>query len=237
MKNAHKILITAFAEFVFLTAATLAVPAIITIDTVILEHGVSEISLTEIVQEILLCISALLFGIRARRSPYSRGFLALVSGFFSCMLIREMDAFFDHLVYHGFWFWPAICVAGGAILYAFLCRGTVVAPLVNFLETTSCYHIVLGLLIVLVLSRTLGSGSLLWKPIMGEVYSSEFKAALQEGLELFGYMLICYGSVLFLHQKEAFHIEPGSTYQHDFATAAVSPRFLSADDLKHSDRG
>ncbi len=49
------------------------------------------------------------------------------------------------------------------------------------------------------LSRTFGSGNLLWHAILEED-SSRAKTVVQEGLELMGYAFIFYGSLVFLHR-------------------------------------
>lgn len=67
--------------------------------------SISECSLVEITQEVFLFVCGFLFLIRARLCYFQRGFLLLVSGFFFCMFIRELDGLFD-LVWHGFWIVP-----------------------------------------------------------------------------------------------------------------------------------
>jgi hypothetical protein len=47
---------------------------------------------------------------------------------------------------------------------------------------------------VLVFSRVFGTGSL-WRAIMLDEYQNLYKSVIQEGLELFGYLLIAYGTV------------------------------------------
>jgi hypothetical protein len=68
--------------------------------------------------------------------------------------------------------------------------------MVAYLGSKSWIYVTIGLLIVLVLSRLFGSGWLIWNAVMGEGYRAEYKAIIQEGLELFGYIFIFYGSWL-----------------------------------------
>jgi hypothetical protein len=198
MKNEKKTIIVAFADFLLISFLVFLAFLVLTQDILVLGQGITENSLTELSQEALLLVSAVLFGINAWRNSSSRGFLVLVTGFFSCMLIRELDSLFDSFVYHGFWVWPALAVAFGSALYAYYCRHTITTPFAQYIGTKSYYHIFFGLVVILVLSRTFGSGNLLWKPIMGENYSSALKNTLQEGLELFGYFLVFSGSFLSL---------------------------------------
>ena len=55
----------------------------------------------------------------------------------------------------------------------------------------------IGLVTLLFFSRTIGSGNLLWSGLLGDAYSNDFKNALQEGIELYGYILIGYSAVLY----------------------------------------
>lgn len=205
MDNAKKTIIIAIAEFLFLSLLAISIPFILLIDILIIGHGVQEVSLTELTQEALILISALLFVINVFRRPRSRGFLVLVASLFFCMFIREMDDFLNKMVFDGFWFWPATFLAAGSTTYSMTCKETILAPMADFFSAKSGLYIFFGLIILLGLSRSFGSGNLLWKHIMGENYRFLYKATIQEGLELFGYMLICYGSCLFLHHKEGFH--------------------------------
>jgi hypothetical protein len=195
-------IVFAIAEFLFLGLLMLLVPLLIYVDLFIIGHGIPEASFTEYTQEGLLLLSAVAFGISAWRHPQYRGFLVLVAGFFTCMSVREQDAVFDKLVFHGFWVWLALIPAAVAIGYAWKLRATVLPGAVHFVGTRSYMHIAFGLLVLLVFSRTFGSGNLLWVDLMGESYTPVVKAAIQEGLELFGYLFIWYGSVLFLLKKD-----------------------------------
>ncbi len=166
------------------------------VDVVMIGHGVPEDSVTEMTQAALLLISAALFGCSAWREPGTRGFFVLVAGFFLCMLVRELDEFLDE-VWHGFWLVPALGVAILTIaLVLVLWRDSVLRPMAEFIDTKPYFHLLFGLIVVLVFSRIFGSGSLMWERIMGPDYTRISKAALQEGLELFGYVFIAYGSWL-----------------------------------------
>src|SRR5210317_1621388 len=119
MENEKKIIVLAFAEFFLISFFVFLVLLVLTLDILVLGQGMTETSLTELSQEGLLLVSAVFFGINAWRKPSARGFLVLVTGFFSCMLLRELDSFFDSIVYHGFWFWPTLAVAVSSVIYAF----------------------------------------------------------------------------------------------------------------------
>ncbi len=187
-------------EFFLLALITLVAPLAIYIDITILGNEVGEISVTEFTQEGLLLMSAIIMTVLAVRRPDLRGLFALVAGFFGTMLIREFDFLFD-MIWHGFWFWPAITLAIATVLYVLIkCRDTVIEPMARFFDTRAWFFLMAGLIIILVFSRVFGSGNLLWKEIMGEHYSHFFKSALQEGIELLGYLFLATGSVMTLKQ-------------------------------------
>lgn len=183
-------------EALLLTFLTLLAPIMVYVDLNIFQHGVPEIGATEITQELFALISALLFAKLAYKLPQARGFYTLVAGFFLCIVIRELDQFFD-LLWHGFWVIPALSCALLSIGYAkFRCQGTVLKPMADFTQTKAYPFLLIGLLILLIFSRVFGSGNLFWIGIMGDSYEHGFKNALQEGLELLGYGFIFYSACL-----------------------------------------
>ena len=201
MNTTQKKIVFAIAEAALLTIGMLIVPLFLAIDILFFKNRVSEISLTQVTQEALLFASAAMFGIRAWRRPEARGFLVLVSGFLACMFIRELDEVFN-LVSDGFWVWPALISAAASIGYAMTCRGTVIEPMGRYVGTKSQIFVLIGLTVVLVFSRVIGSGHLFWRHIMGGSYTPLFKNAIQEGLEFLGYIFIFYGACLLLCQRE-----------------------------------
>lgn len=193
-------LVYATLEFFILTFLGFLPVVSIYLDVIVLGNNVGEISVTEITQEALLLVAALVFWYGAWKKPKVRGFLVLVAGFFSCMFIREMDQFLDD-IWHGFWFWPALLMALVTISYSrFAAKNTTRQALLDFINTKPYYFILIGLIVLLVFSRTFGSGNLLWHDLLPEGNSSLVKTVVQEGLELLGYAFIFYGSVVFQHR-------------------------------------
>lgn len=176
-----------------LSGLALLPPLFVMVDVRVFHDSMMEVSLTEMAQAAVLGFAAAVFGCRAHKNLNTRGFELLVSGFFTCMLIREMDGLLD-LIRHGFWFWPALWVALGVVGYVGMaCRTSVLKPMAAFIGQKSYYHIVFGLLVVLVFSRVFGSGRF-WAGLLEMDSGRLFKASLQEGLELLGYVWIGYGS-------------------------------------------
>jgi hypothetical protein len=167
---------------------------IIYLDAVIFGHGASEFSFTQFSQEGLLFVSAVIFFALSKNQPESRGFLVLCGGFFTVLLIRELDVLFDQ-IRHGLWIYPAIVAILVTLIYARKRPETVSGPLVYYLQTYPFAYITIGLMIVVVFSRIFGSG-IIWKVVMANEYSFKLKSIVQEGVELLGYAFIFYGSVL-----------------------------------------
>lgn len=203
MTNPLRTIIIGVGEFLLLAIFALIAPLFVFLDVAVLGVGVTEYSVTEMSQSALLLASASAFWWLAWRHSQSRGFFMLVAGFFSCMLIRELDAFLDYIS-HGFWLWPALVVALGTIGFvAVYCQDRVVEPMASFIDTKPCLHIEFGLIVVLVFSRIFGSGKLVWKLVLSEGYINMAKSAIQEGIELFGYLFIAYGAYLLLRKKRS----------------------------------
>ena len=183
----------ALIQFLVLAALALVPPLLIYLDVQAIKDSVGEISLTEVSQALCLLLTVTLFSRTAWQQAESRGFYVLVTGFFLCMLIREHDFLFD-LIRHGAWVYPALAVTLAALLMALIWRHTVIGPMAAFTRLQGYHQLILGLVVVLVFSRVFGTGSL-WRAVMLDEYQNLYKSVIQEGLELFGYLLIAYGTV------------------------------------------
>ncbi|TRX54490.1 hypothetical protein [Thalassomonas sp. M1454] len=165
----------------------------IRIDYFILENQLRETSLTEFLQQLFLLVSLSVFTYSAHKDEKSRPLYVLIAAFFGCMLIREMDYFLD-MIFHGFWFYPAISVAVIAIIYSARHKSCLNKSALKFSQTNAYFNILVGLVIIMIFSRLLGSGGALWKEVMLDDYRHLYKTIIQEGLELFGYMFLLVGS-------------------------------------------
>ena len=192
-------------EFLFLSALALLPVITVHTDLTVLETTTGEKSITEISQAIFLALTVLIFWRASWHYRNYRGAFVLIAGFFTCAFIRELDAVFDY-VWHGFWIVPAIGTAIACIAYATATFGW--KTIVNALNNLACVRgmdlLLFGLVTLLVFSRTFGSGSLIWNAIVPEDSAFTLKSALQEGLELYGYIFILYGSC-----KLSFHPPSG----------------------------
>lgn len=165
------------------------------LDIVVLGHGMPEVSVTEIAQELCVVV-AILSALYCSRETTNRqkGFYELVAGFFLVVLIREFDMFLDDIS-HGFWKYPALIVFIVAVYRAYRAKGTVMQSMVNFMSSNAGHYVILGLVTVLFFSRLFGTSNL-WEPLMGSNFLPIYKDAIQEGAELYGYLLIMVGSIM-----------------------------------------
>jgi hypothetical protein len=193
----------ALFRFFVLVLAILWVPLALILDTAVFNDEVSEISVTELSQEALLLGSAVLFWLLSARRPFGRGFYTLVAGFFSCMFIREQDAFFDHIS-HGFWVYPAVLMTLITLLIAAFQRRTIMPAMAAATRSVPFTYILIGLAILLFFSRVMGTGSF-WEMLLPENSVALVKNTVQEGLELLGYILMLYGTLLF---KRSTKLDP-----------------------------
>lgn len=186
-------LLLAACDILFLLLLTLIPTLTVALDLRWLHNGVGEISITELLQEGVLLAIVIGLYCKGRALPEVRAFLWLLAGFFGCLLIRELDVFFDE-IRHGFWIYPTLLLAMTTLLYSGR-QGwrTVLYGAARFVRHRSALFTLFGLLLVAVFSRLFGSGSLLWNEILGVNTAFGVKTALQEGIELLGYTYVAYG--------------------------------------------
>lgn len=171
-------------------------PLCLFIDLHILGNTVSEYSVVEVAQLILLVLSIGSFGYLAYRKADDRAFAVLVAAFFATLLVREMDAYFD-VIAHGFWKYIASPIALTAIIYAYQRSEKTLAGMSRFMRSQAGVVMVIGLVILLFYSRLIGMTSL-WKGLMGDAYIRVIKNAVEESAELLGYSLIFAASARYL---------------------------------------
>ncbi|MDX1461163.1 MAG: hypothetical protein R3348_08920 [Xanthomonadales bacterium] len=186
-------LITAIAEGALLLAALLAVPTIVLSDYEVFTYGISEYSLTETLQALLLLFTTAIFWLCWWREPSCRGFLAWPAGLFSVMLVREMDHFLDH-IFHGAWLYFALAVLAVSVALGWRGRAQFRAGLQRYLVRQAHAYILIGLVLVIAFSRVFGSGGFI-NAILGEAHIPTLKTFIQEGLELAGYIILAWGAL------------------------------------------
>ncbi|KGJ96920.1 hypothetical protein [Colwellia psychrerythraea] len=178
--------------FILVSLLSAGVITTINIDFFFLENNLSERSLTELFQQLLLLASIAIFIWSSIKVEESRTLFVLVAGFFGCMFLRELDYYFDMIV-HGFWLYPTLLLASLVITYSIKNNKHLISSVRSFSQTNAYFNILVGLVIIMIFSRLFGSGTL-WKEVMNDDYHHIYKTIIQEGLELFGYVFVFIGS-------------------------------------------
>lgn len=190
--NGNRLLWTVL-EFVLLCLLLAAVPLVVYLDTSVIGQEMSEESLTELLHNFGAFVAMVCFYRGAQTHPDKRAFLVMGGTLFAILSIRELDFLFDYIV-HGFWLYPALAVLALGIVIALRNKGTLIAPMLQYLTGREATFVYLGFALLIIFTRLFGTGDL-WEGVMKESYQPSVKAAIQEGLELLSYMLIAYGSV------------------------------------------
>lgn len=196
------------------------------IDVAWMNDALHETSFTETTQEIMLAVIAALFFIAAQRRPAQRGALTLVAGFYSCMLIRELDFVFD-AIQHGSWIWFALAVTAGCLAVALRTPKKTLHALARLLQHRSWPVMASGFLVVLVFSRLFGIHAL-WQHLMLGNYNRVVKNMAEEGTELLGYGLCWLASVRYLWQTR-----PAAVAVSVHATESAPPRHATSPVTSH----
>ncbi|WP_417583500.1 hypothetical protein [Nitrincola sp.] len=197
-------------SFLILVSGMLWVPVAVLLDVEVIGHGMPELSVTEISQETALLLSSVLMYALVIKLPKQRGFLLLVAGMFLSMFLRELDYLFDK-IRHGFWRYPVALVVLLTFALVALFRKNLVPAMAEATRSVPFAYILAGLAIVLFFSRVFGTGSF-WEAILdagaGVDAPALVKNAVQEGMELLGYVVILYGSaLLFLQHRQPIQRE------------------------------
>ncbi|MEN6567302.1 MAG: hypothetical protein ABFC57_13485 [Veillonellales bacterium] len=178
-----------YFSFMAITAIVLQAPFI---DILILKNPITEISLTECLGEFFLAVIIGIYTYLAIRCPKIRYGMILIAGFFTCMLIREFDFFFDGISVS--WCYIAMAITVVCIILAIKNKESTVRGLVDFCRGKFYFIMVCGLVNLFVFSRLLGMG-LLWRHLLGDFYVRIVKNAVEEATELFSYTLCLIASV------------------------------------------
>lgn len=157
------------------------------IDLNFFRDSVTEVSVTEIVQELILAAVVVIHFLLAKKYTLFRFCNILIGGLFLAMLIRELDAIFDMLS-HGSWVWFALATSALSLAYPLLNWKKTLEQLQQYTQTPGYGMMLAGLMTILVFSRLIGMGDL-WGFILQDGYVRAAKNAVEEGCEMYGYTL------------------------------------------------
>lgn len=183
----------------FLLAVACSYPVgMLMLDILWLDNGVGEQSFTEFSQTGVLLIIIGLFAHIIHRYEDQRPFTFMAIGLFIAMLIREQDFYLNSL---GPYLWETL-MAITFITCVALSRRTrqPFAPVFSaYLTSKAGATMAIALISLLFYSRLLGMG-VIWTSLLEEGYVRTVKNAIEEGTELYAYMLILYAALQYRAQ-------------------------------------
>jgi len=202
MEHNTKFVLKEFLSFVWyaiITIVLLLAMFWITHFDLVWSGGIPELSLTEILQEIIVLTCTGIFIFIARK--YEKQGLWLVSGLLCCMFIRELDVVFD-MVFHGAWKYIAL---PAAVFFIFLAVRKGITPVIEvleqFMKKKNYPFLFLGLILILIVSRILGSLELVkLLPIRDDNIRYLVKNFMEESSELIGYFILFISSCCYLYE-------------------------------------
>ncbi|OLQ85503.1 hypothetical protein BIY21_04500 [Vibrio ponticus] len=187
----------AFVDGGWLVATIVLISVLVNVslrlDVQFFETNLSETSLTELLQILLLVMIVSVFINLSKKVGQLYHASVLIAGFFSALAIRELDHWFDKIS-HGFWLYPALLVSGVAIYIASKGRKETLEELAEIIDCLYGKLLIISVMLLLVFSRLYGMGSF-WRSVMGADFSRDVKNISEEGIELLCYFLICFSAI------------------------------------------
>lgn len=152
-----------------------------------------ENSITEVMQELFLLLSGIIFLAISRIDRELAAVSNLIALFFFMSFIREFNNQID------FWFYLVIPLLLLFAWLAFRDRKKLFTSVEKLIDIPAIAYFVTGFLVTFIFSRFFGRTSM-WMKLLGEDYNRWAKNAAEEGIELLGYTLFFIASVeIFLH--------------------------------------
>ena len=208
MNNKKEICRVILYLLLFAFFSTVIISAVIT--EVMVNKNVDEGCLTEKIQVLLVAGCFILYAIHAIRNTKYRLSNSLVAILFLLFFVRELDAFFDDVFFHGAWFYIVLIILIFSFLYYYKRIHLVLNDFLDFTKTPKFLLLVWGLISLLLLSRLLGYKEI-WKtlflamPIENitdfEVLYRPFKNIVEESVEIISYL------ALFLSALDPFSVK------------------------------
>lgn len=166
------------------------------------EYGTSEFSTIEIIQLLILLTCGVLMGWVARQSQTQRPLAILFGGLALVFLIRELHYFFDQYIIDNLW--QVLAGISGALLIAYCYRHLkrLNIALARIWPSPGLTLIFAGAVILFAYSMLVGHEPL-WQAMLGDAYARIIKLAVEEFIELIGYLLWLIGTIEYVYQSKA----------------------------------
>jgi hypothetical protein len=164
--------------------------------------GTSEFSAVENVQLILLLACGAMMGWVARHSNTQRPLAILLGGLALIFFIRELHYFLDQYIIDNLW--QVLVGISGALLIAYCYRHLkrLNIALARIWPSPGLTLIYAGAVILFAYSILVGHEPL-WLAMLGDAYARIIKLAVEEFIELIGYLLCLIGTIEYVYQSKA----------------------------------
>ena len=161
--------------------------------------GTSEYSPLEMIQPLILIVCGLLMIWVARNYALQRPVAFSFGGVALAFTIRELDYFLDRYLIDNLW--QALIVIAGAfvITYTYRQRKRLNIALGRLWPSPGLALMFAGAVILFAFVRLVGHEPL-WQAILGEGYQRIVKLAVEEFIELIGYLLWLIGAIEYTYQ-------------------------------------
>lgn len=164
--------------------------------------GTSEYSPVELIQPLILLVCGLLMSWVALNFPSQRPVAFLFGGLALAFLIRELDFYFDRYLVDNLW-QALIAIAGAlVIVYTYRQRKRLRIALGRLWPSPGLALLFAGAVILFAFVRLVGHEPL-WQAILGEQYVRIAKLAVEEFIELIGYLLWLIGTIEYTYQARS----------------------------------
>ncbi len=165
--------------------------------------GTSEFSAIELVQPMLLLAGAALMAWIARFCPTQQPLAIVFGGLAVIFLIRELHYFLDRYLIDNLWQALAAVCASLVIVYVYRHRLRLQIALGRIWPSPGLTLMFAGAVIIFSFALLIGQDSL-WRAILGENYQRVVKLAVEEFVELIGYLFLVAGSIEYVYQSRAY---------------------------------
>lgn len=164
--------------------------------------GTSEFSPIEIIQPLILLVCGLLMGWVAIYYPAQRPVAFPFGGLALAFGIRELDYFLDRHVADGVW--QVLIAIAGALVIAYTYRQgrRLQIALGRIWPSPGMAMLFAGGVILFAFVRLVGHEPL-WQAILGEDYRRVVKLAVEEFIELIGYLLWLVGTIEYTYEARS----------------------------------
>jgi preprotein translocase subunit SecY len=166
------------------------------------QFGTSEFSPIEIIQPIILAACGLLMLWVAEYCPSQRPIAIPFGGLALAFMIRELDYFFDRYLLDNLWQVLVGIAAAFVIVYTYRARKRLKIAWARIWPSPGLALLFAGAVIMFSFVRLVGHEPL-WMSLLGDDYRRVVKIAVEEFIELIGYLLWFIGSIEYTYQARA----------------------------------